>query len=1198
MIFGQINFLDIPIRGQISFQEASTAIMQGIINLHHHIFFLLIIVLTFVFYIFFKTYIFSTWKTVNSNELLSNTLIFTINNKIKKQLNLNVSHGTILEIIWTIVPTLILLLIVGPSFSLLYAMDAATSPDFTIRIIGHQWYWTYEYSDYYSSKLNSINLNNNIIKEVANYISPNNHEIIGIDITSSCGNEIDVNYNICFCKFNLLKHLKKEIIFDSYMKTTDDLKKGELRLLEVDKPLYLPTFTKIRLDITSDDVLHAFAVPSLGVKVDAVPGRLNVAYIEIIRTGIFFGQCSELCGVNHGYMPIKIIAIPYSNFIFDVLLNTQDKNVEHFLESNLNFNNILLYIKTSIYNETMPEYLDITRFHKEEEIKIEEKEEDCKECIEDITPCDFGSFNEKALVLMNLIERLENDENYSKEKIVYGVSTAISDYNLNFLIKFILFDNLDHFEELKTILVKEESTTRTYDFPVVSSKNNILFSPVDINIEKDIEKDIDKDINNNNNSITEIEYNINYLLKLEEVIKNIFITVENTIILADKNNRYFLYYYLKLLNSSNLFYQKLLLELLEYDKFFLSNLKNNDDKVLHLKKYFEKNLSLNVTLSLKDFNNKNFDEMMNIILIKLLKYFYLSLSDEIRILSIYNYNELIKILKEDVFNSSNINKVLIWLESSRDFFSFYNCINYFKEFYLSKLIFIVSCQFNDLEKDKIKEIYILLNKLSALLSLEDVNTFSTNQFRFLKLYIYLNEISLILDSLYFDTILTKYKKLNNNYFAINFKNKEWLFFKEQNNLLLERIFNHNKNNLNLINKFQEIYLNENSLDIESLNNLSSFSLYSLIYKYLYLNYENNNINIYNLNILKNKYNDSFLINKSWFKIKNDTKIINNFLEYYNTDFFNLSIKEVMDLIYKNEFKFLWYPIYSLIYQFNNIDFFLGGIKQYHNDNEPEILYKLKNNYFYFNNENNYFHYYLKIKNDENILEKKKYILKENDLIDLAKHYGHFTDNGFNNIYWEDDFSKKLKIWNNNRLVTLQKELKLLSLDWRSNICFKYWNDDFSKKLMEFNKILYIYNNYQEEDKKIKFKDIYISWIIANENINFLDIIIKEIYISLDEEKLLMKEEDYLKEKEEVFLNSYISNYINDIYYKNNNNFEHNISFTIISKIKEIESKIYFLEKLYLTNGILSKDDYDYILQELKLNLNNYKNLLNDIEIYK
>jgi heme/copper-type cytochrome/quinol oxidase subunit 2 len=107
------------------------------------------------------------------------------------------------------------------------------------------------------------------------------------------------------------------------MVATSDLNKGDLRLLEVDNALYLPTYSRLRLDVTSDDVMHCFAVPSLGVKVDAIPGRLNIAYAEILRQGIFFGQCSELCGVNHGYMPLKIIAVNYSKYINYIILHSE-----------------------------------------------------------------------------------------------------------------------------------------------------------------------------------------------------------------------------------------------------------------------------------------------------------------------------------------------------------------------------------------------------------------------------------------------------------------------------------------------------------------------------------------------------------------------------------------------------------------------------------------------------------------------------------------------------------------------------------------------------------------------------------------------------------------------------------------------------------------------------------------------------------
>lgn len=290
-----IIYLDFSINGQIGFQDAGTAIMQGIINLHHHIFFLITMVLIFVGLIFFETFQFSYWKKVTQLVILettqkqqsiklSNTIYFI--EKLKTGYNLNVSHGVFLEIIWTIVPSLILLAIVGPSFALLYAMDAFVDPSITVKILAHQWYWTFEYSDFFQKPI---------------YNELNNQKYL-----------INLNYN-----------------FDSYMVATSDLKKGELRLLEVDNALYLPTYSRLRLDVTSDDVMHAFAVPSLGIKIDAIPGRLNIAYAEILREGIYFGQCSELCGVNHGFMPLKIIAVDYSNYINYIILNSELSESEY-----------------------------------------------------------------------------------------------------------------------------------------------------------------------------------------------------------------------------------------------------------------------------------------------------------------------------------------------------------------------------------------------------------------------------------------------------------------------------------------------------------------------------------------------------------------------------------------------------------------------------------------------------------------------------------------------------------------------------------------------------------------------------------------------------------------------------------------------------------------------------------------------------
>nr|YP_009487955.1 cytochrome c oxidase subunit II [Anopheles lutzii]AWB99475.1 cytochrome c oxidase subunit 2 [Anopheles lutzii]AWB99488.1 cytochrome c oxidase subunit 2 [Anopheles lutzii] len=164
-------------------------------------------------------------------------------------------HGQTIEIIWTVLPAIILMFIAFPSLRLLYLMDEINTPSITLKSIGHQWYWSYEYSDF-------LNLE-----------------------------------------------------FDSYMIPTNELNLSGFRLLDVDNRVILPMNNQIRILVTATDVLHSWTVPSLGVKVDATPGRLNQINFLINRPGLFFGQCSEICGANHSFMPIVIESIPMNFFI-------------------------------------------------------------------------------------------------------------------------------------------------------------------------------------------------------------------------------------------------------------------------------------------------------------------------------------------------------------------------------------------------------------------------------------------------------------------------------------------------------------------------------------------------------------------------------------------------------------------------------------------------------------------------------------------------------------------------------------------------------------------------------------------------------------------------------------------------------------------------------------------------------------------
>jgi cytochrome c oxidase subunit 2 len=247
-------FCEVEENWQKIFQEPATTEMDGIYLFNCH---LLFVIISIVLLVWWLLYLICDNFLDNSNYLVSN---FT--------------HASNIEIIWTTIPALILLSLASPSFSLLYSLDEITNPEVTLKIFGHQWYWSYEMSDY------QICSNNN-------------------------------------------KNLK----FSCYLLTNDFLKDysnlGFFRLLETNKRIFLPTNIHIRLLVTAVDVLHSWTIPSFGIKVDACPGRLNQANLFIKRFGVFFGQCSEICGVNHGFMPIVAVACSsssYYNIIYESTL--------------------------------------------------------------------------------------------------------------------------------------------------------------------------------------------------------------------------------------------------------------------------------------------------------------------------------------------------------------------------------------------------------------------------------------------------------------------------------------------------------------------------------------------------------------------------------------------------------------------------------------------------------------------------------------------------------------------------------------------------------------------------------------------------------------------------------------------------------------------------------------------------------------
>jgi len=217
---------------QLDFQDGATPICEQLVFFHDHVMFIVLMILMLVGWIMFSSI---------TNKHYYKYLV----------------EGTTIEIVWTMVPAIILVFIAFPSLQLLYSMDEVVDPSLTIKAIGHQWYWSYEYSD--------------------------------VD-----GESIE---------------------FDSYMVPTSDLEEGDLRLLEVDNRIVVPVNTQVRVVITGADVIHCFAVPSLGIKADAIPGRLNQASFLIKRPGVYYGQCSEICGSEHSFMPIVVEGVSQEKFV-------------------------------------------------------------------------------------------------------------------------------------------------------------------------------------------------------------------------------------------------------------------------------------------------------------------------------------------------------------------------------------------------------------------------------------------------------------------------------------------------------------------------------------------------------------------------------------------------------------------------------------------------------------------------------------------------------------------------------------------------------------------------------------------------------------------------------------------------------------------------------------------------------------------
>ena len=233
--------LDAPSAWGIYFQDSATPQMEGLVELHDNIMYYLVIILFAVGWVLLS---------IVRNYVATKSPIS------HKYLN----HGTLIELIWTITPAVILMLIAFPSFKLLYLMDEVSDPSMSVLAEGHQWYWSYQYPDFLDSS-------------------------------------------------------DEFIEFDSYIVPDSDLEEGRLRMLEVDNRVILPELTHVRFIISSGDVIHSYACPALGIKCDAYPGRLNQISVLINREGSFFGQCSEICGILHSSMPIAIESLSLEKFL-------------------------------------------------------------------------------------------------------------------------------------------------------------------------------------------------------------------------------------------------------------------------------------------------------------------------------------------------------------------------------------------------------------------------------------------------------------------------------------------------------------------------------------------------------------------------------------------------------------------------------------------------------------------------------------------------------------------------------------------------------------------------------------------------------------------------------------------------------------------------------------------------------------------
>jgi heme/copper-type cytochrome/quinol oxidase subunit 2 len=332
------------------FTAPSSPIMEGIVDLHNHIFFFLILIFVFVFWLFTHILWRFWWavRTANGGPLADRRSLVALR---------HLNHSTNLEIVWTLVPSLILVAVAIPSFALLYAMDEVLEPTLTLKAVGHQWYWSYQYSNCIAP-LHYVPLDHPELTpqslwdrvwfnaSLFTHLLLADPDVAPPPVGPRPDGPLDSVWFRDWWTRRLVAAKVTEalsapvtlaagpslptVAFDSYMLAEDELRaSGDYRLLEVDEPVVLPTQTHLRLLVTAEDVIHSFALPAAGVKLDAVPGRLNQQGLFLNRQGTFYGQCSELCGVNHGFMPIVVKGVSMKEFVHWYLtkLHRQDPSL-------------------------------------------------------------------------------------------------------------------------------------------------------------------------------------------------------------------------------------------------------------------------------------------------------------------------------------------------------------------------------------------------------------------------------------------------------------------------------------------------------------------------------------------------------------------------------------------------------------------------------------------------------------------------------------------------------------------------------------------------------------------------------------------------------------------------------------------------------------------------------------------------------